>query len=129
MHAKAVKPLCCRALPLRPFLFRQWYLTLLKFPLGFTPEFKLVEGLLARDVRNNSAWNHRWFVGQYAPGAAGGEEKEEEAAEPVKALVEQWTEEKMKAELAFVVAKLKIVRGNESAWNYARGYVAILVSC
>lgn len=37
---------------------------------GRKSELAVVEGLLREDLRNNSAWNHRWFVlhSQLAPG-------------------------------------------------------------
>ena len=62
-----------------------------------------VDRLLEADVRNNSAWNHRFFLVSNTGGLTGG-------AGP--------------REVDFALARLEHVPGNESAWNYVRGVCA-----
>ena len=38
---------------------------------GRQVELSVVDSLLMQDLRNNSAWNHRWFVVHSALGSAG----------------------------------------------------------
>lgn len=40
--------------------YRQWLVR--RFGLWDVGELAVVDGLLQADVRNNSAWNHRWFI-------------------------------------------------------------------
>lgn len=40
--------------------YRQWLVK--RFGLWDDGELEAVDMLLKMDVRNNSAWNHRWFV-------------------------------------------------------------------
>ncbi|KAL8283929.1 hypothetical protein RQP46_005361 [Phenoliferia psychrophenolica] len=63
-------------------------------------ERRYVEGLLEEDVRNNSAWNHRFFC-------------EVTTTEEREGLLER--------ELEFVKSKLQLAPNNPSAWNYLRG--------
>ena len=49
--------------------------------------------------RNNSAWNHRFYVVSQSEG---------------------WPEAVTEREVAFALGKIHIVKGNESAWNYLR---------
>lgn len=66
-----------------------------------------VEQLLNEDVRNNSAWNQRYFVisntTKFEPNV-------------------------IDKEVDFALKKVSLVKGNESAWNYLRGYYYILLS-
>lgn len=55
--------------------------------------------LLKVDIRNNSAWHHRFFV-SFASGAQ---------------------RDVTQRELAFVKAKISLAPNNLSAWNYLRG--------
>ena len=66
-------------------------------------EIAYVESLLGADVRNNSAWNHRWFV------IFGNE-----SAPPI--IDEVW-----EREIEFAKGKIWEAPQNQSAWNYLRG--------
>ena len=59
-----------------------------------------VDRLLEDDIRNNSAWNQRYFVITNTTG---------------------FTEEVIARELGFTLDKIRTVTNNESAWNYLRG--------
>lgn len=63
-------------------------------------ELEYVELLLDNDVRNNSAWNQRYFV-------ISNTTKFERAV--------------INNEVDFALEKIELVIGNESAWNYLRG--------
>jgi len=69
-------------------------------------ELPFVERLLAEDVRNNSAWHHRFFVTleNGSKGGTGGV-----------------ADEAVRRELVFVKGKIALVPNNASAWNYFRG--------
>lgn len=60
-------------------------------------ELDYVERLLLDDVRNNSAWNQRFFL----LGAIKGDVAERE--------------------LNYTMGRIREAPGNESAWNYLRG--------
>ncbi|KAI1784532.1 protein prenylyltransferase [Ganoderma leucocontextum] len=86
--------------------FRQWILA------HFNDEAHLwrgerpyVERLLEDDVRNNSAWHHRFFV-VFASGVRAGDEDRERV---------------LRRELAFAKEKIALAPNNPSAWNYLRG--------
>lgn len=40
--------------------YRQWLVR--RFDLWEKGELESTEEMLKKDIRNNSAWNHRWFV-------------------------------------------------------------------
>ncbi|XP_043269177.1 protein farnesyltransferase/geranylgeranyltransferase type-1 subunit alpha [Venturia canescens] len=79
---------------------RQWCIK--TFDL-FDKELEYVEQLLLKDIRNNSAWNQRYFVLKYTT---------------------NFEQEVVDREVDFALAKISIVKGNESAWNYLRGILA-----
>ena len=62
--------------------------------------------LLDLDLRNNSAWNQRWFAVH-------------ESGVPV-------TDEIINRELNFALRYLEKALDNESPWNYIRGYGTLL---
>lgn len=64
-----------------------------------------IEELLEKDVRNNSAWHHRFFV-VWASGVRRGDEDREAVC---------------RRELAFAKEKIALAPNNASAWNYLRG--------
>jgi protein farnesyltransferase/geranylgeranyltransferase type-1 subunit alpha len=66
----------------------------------FQNELQYVDQLLDDDIRNNSAWNQRYFVVNNTTG---------------------FTPDVIERELAFTLDKIKTVASNESAWNYLRG--------
>lgn len=59
-----------------------------------------VDHLLTQDVRNNSAWNQRYFVMNNHLG---------------------WSDLNVQKEIHYALEKIKFVKNNESAWNYLRG--------
>lgn len=67
-------------------------------------ETMFTEKMLASDVRNNSAWNQRFFLIKQ------------------RGKIDFFL---VKKEFAFVVDKIKIVIDNESAWNYLRGVLEL----
>lgn len=60
-----------------------------------------VDRLLDDDIRNNSAWNQRYFVINNTTG---------------------FTEDVLKREIKYTLEKINKAKENESAWNYLRGY-------
>lgn len=66
----------------------------------FDDELNYVDQLLEDDIRNNSAWNQRYFVINNTTG---------------------FTEEVLKHEIKYTLNKINRVKENESAWNYLRG--------
>jgi protein farnesyltransferase/geranylgeranyltransferase type-1 subunit alpha len=79
--------------------YRQWLVR--KFGLWDGGELEEVERLLRRDVRNNSAWNHRWFL-VFGRGQEVGQDV--------------WDRE-----FDFVKEAIRMAPQNESPWNYLRG--------
>ena len=75
---------------------RQW--VLLAFNL-FDQELAVINRLLDEDVRNNSAWNQRFYVINQTT---------------------RWTPEVVRREVEFTMDKISLVKRNESAWNYLR---------
>lgn len=68
-------------------------------------ELDFVDAMLTKDVRNNSAWHHRFFV-VWGCGVREGEEDRLEV---------------FKRELIYVKKSISIAPNNPSAWNYLRG--------
>jgi protein farnesyltransferase/geranylgeranyltransferase type-1 subunit alpha len=86
--------------------YRQWMVS--HFELWDEPtEWNVVESLLAEDVRNNSAWNHRWFL--VFGGSNGGVKMGD-----VKVVTREWD---------WALEKARLAPQNESAWNYLRALV------
>jgi protein farnesyltransferase/geranylgeranyltransferase type-1 subunit alpha len=75
------------------------------------PELRFVERLLAADVRNNSAWNHRWFVVFGRPTTT-----TTSSALDTPAIVLR--------EASFAKAAIRTAPQNESPWSYLRGLAA-----
>ena len=86
--------------------FRQWILAHFNDEVHlWRGERPYVERLLEDDVRNNSAWHHRFFV-VFASGVRAGDEDRERV---------------LRRELAFAKEKIALAPNNPSAWNYLRG--------
>lgn len=95
--------------------YRQWLVS--HFDLFDSPtELDAIETLLREDVRNNSAWNHRWFLcfgkdelkyGRGGKGGGGGG-----------VVVD---EDLIDREVAFAQEKILLAPQNQSPWNYLRG--------
>lgn len=79
---------------------RQWVVHTFNL---FDGELAYVERLLEDDVRNNSAWNQRAFILNRDAKADG------------------FKGDLVKREVDFTLKAIKMVPGNESAWNYLRG--------
>jgi len=98
--------------------YRQWILAHFGGPGGVPDEIQdgvdnslwegeldFIESMLIRDIRNNSAWHHRFFV----VWGCGIREGEEDRAHV------------FKRELTYVKQSISLVPNNPAAWNYLRG--------
>lgn len=65
----------------------------------FEDELAYVDRLISEDVRNNSAWNQRFFVLKYTG----------------------FTPEVLRREINYTMNRIRFVKNNESAWNFLRG--------
>ncbi|RXW18993.1 hypothetical protein EST38_g6871 [Candolleomyces aberdarensis] len=84
--------------------YRQWLLAYFNDEEDlWAKELDFVERMLAQDIRNNSAWHHRFFV-VWASGVRDGEEDRERV---------------LKRELT--QQSISLAPNNASAWNYLRG--------
>lgn len=85
------------------FQHRQWLLKAFKFKHFGLPreELQFTNRLIEEDVRNNSAWNQRFFVFKYLPGYAD--------------MTTIWRE------FEYALKKIKMSMENESSWNYLKG--------
>ncbi|XP_067626270.1 protein farnesyltransferase/geranylgeranyltransferase type-1 subunit alpha [Eurosta solidaginis] len=75
---------------------RQWAIK--TFDL-FEDELTFVDRLIAEDIRNNSAWNQRFFVLKHFG----------------------FTPEVVQREIQYTMNRIRVVKNNESAWNYLGG--------
>jgi protein farnesyltransferase/geranylgeranyltransferase type-1 subunit alpha len=85
--------------------YRQWLLTHFDASNLWEHELPFVDLLLYQDVRNNSAWHHRFFV-VWDTGVREGDEDREEV---------------LRRELRYTKEKIALAPNNLSAWNYLRG--------
>jgi len=85
--------------------YRQWILAEFNDDELWAGELAYAEKMLSDDLRNNSAWHHRFFV-VFESGVRTGEEDREAV---------------LKRELCFTKEKLSMAPNNASAWNYLRG--------
>jgi len=85
--------------------YRQWLLSEFNSPELWAGELDFVEMMLRHDVRNNSAWHHRFFV-VFESGIREGEEDREEV---------------VRREIDYAKEKISLAPNNPSAWNYLRG--------
>ncbi|KAH7099744.1 protein prenylyltransferase [Auriculariales sp. MPI-PUGE-AT-0066] len=86
--------------------YRQWVLAHFNRPSLWKGELEFVDTMLGLDVRNNSAWHHRFFV-VWLNGVVGEDETDREDV--------------LRRELAYAKEKIALAPNNESAWNYLRG--------
>ncbi|KAL8697145.1 MAG: hypothetical protein Q9201_007280 [Fulgogasparrea decipioides] len=92
--------------------YRQWLVR--HFSLWDVSEIPYINSLLDLDVRNNSAWNHRWFVlfGRHVdPKSGRGMDEVGNIAH----------EDLIDREVAFTKGKIGLAPQNQSPWNYLRG--------
>lgn len=75
---------------------RQWAIRTFNL---YDDELSFIDRLIAEDIRNNSAWNQRFFVYKHFG----------------------FTTEIIQLELQYAMNRIRIVKNNESAWNYLRG--------
>ncbi|KAF8069038.1 hypothetical protein FPV67DRAFT_1580714 [Lyophyllum atratum] len=85
--------------------YRQWLLAFFNDEDLWAGELDFVDTMLAQDVRNNSAWHHRFFV-VFQSGLREGETDRGRV---------------VRRELTFVKQNIALVANNPSAWNYLRG--------
>ncbi|KAH7062507.1 hypothetical protein B0J12DRAFT_645620 [Macrophomina phaseolina] len=83
--------------------YRQWLVG--RFDLWDKGEIEAVEALLREDVRNNSAWNHRWFL-------VFGGSPENFSQKSV-----------LDREFDYAKSAIKLAPQNQSPWNYLRGII------
>ncbi|QSS56236.1 CaaX farnesyltransferase alpha subunit Ram2 [Histoplasma capsulatum var. duboisii H88] len=107
--------------------YRHWLVR--HFKLWDHPqELADVEALIDQDVRNNSAWNHRWTL-KFGPrgavdsgmplGVDDGDDERRSCHNKGSLVVVD--EELIDAELAYAKAKILLAPENKSPWAYARG--------
>jgi protein farnesyltransferase/geranylgeranyltransferase type-1 subunit alpha len=89
--------------------YRQWLVKRFNLWNVDGSELKYIEELLRKDVRNNSAWNHRFFV-VFGWLAQSGEEGEKAISKQV-----------LEREINFSKAAIYTAPQNPSPWNYLRG--------
>lgn len=87
-------------------------------------EIDYTDTLLAEDVRNNSAWNHRFFVA-FESGQGGQEKLVQEREIEYASFTLHVRFSRLTIRLFFLVRftkrKLALAPNNPSAWNYLRG--------
>lgn len=74
----------------------------MRFYRIFDAELDFVTNLIYEDVRNNSAWNQRFFVLSNIPNLK---------------------QECLEMDMAFTWTQIELAMSNESPWNYMKGYV------
>lgn len=65
----------------------------------FDKELAYIDKLLSSDVRNNSAWNQRFFVLKHLG----------------------LTREVVQREIHYAMNRIRLIKNNESSWNYLKG--------
>jgi len=65
----------------------------------YDDELEFVDRLICEDQRNNSAWNQRFFVVKHLG----------------------FTPEVIQRELTYTMNRIRVIKNNESAWNYLVG--------
>lgn len=73
-----------------------------QFSSLYDDELAYVDRLITEDIRNNSAWNQRFFVLRNFG----------------------FTSDILQRELQYTTTRIKLVPNNESAWNFLRGLLA-----
>ncbi|KAK8041360.1 prenyltransferase alpha subunit [Apiospora phragmitis] len=77
-------------------------------------ELDSIEGMIDDDVRNNSAWSHRFFLVFSNPRYA---DPDSHATEPDPKVPADFVDR----EIAYAQAKIELAPQNQSPWNYLRG--------
>lgn len=98
--------------------YRHWLVR--HFKLWDSPrEIADVEKLLDEDVRNNSAWNHRFML-RFGP-----REHQLDAGLPAGGAGTVIDEDVVDAELEYAKQKIVLAPQNRSPWSYARGVLGV----
>ena len=92
--------------------YRQWLVR--NFSL-WDSELPYIESLLQSDVRNNSAWNHRWFVvfARHTDPSKHSIKSGDAESEIPLGIIER--------EIGYTKAAISTAPQNQSPWNYLRG--------
>lgn len=87
------------------------------WPSVHPAELAAVQALIDEDVRNNSAWSHRFFLVFSDPAVAtpGSHSTERDPKIP---------ESVIDREIAYATDKIRLAPQNQSPWNYLRGVLA-----
>ncbi|KAJ3322164.1 hypothetical protein HDU76_013939 [Blyttiomyces sp. JEL0837] len=85
--------------------YRKWVIS--HFNLWDT-ELQDMDLHLSRDIRNNSAWNHRFYCVKHQL-----EQSQQQ----------QSNEDIISSEINYTLSKILVAPNNESAWNYLRGII------
>jgi protein farnesyltransferase/geranylgeranyltransferase type-1 subunit alpha len=92
--------------------YRQWLCThFASSVLSSSAELASTEALIREDVRNNSAWNHRYFLCFGADELRLGTEEARKVAD----------EDLIDREVEYTKAKIRLAPQNQSPWNYLKG--------
>eukprot|EP00587_Corethron_hystrix_P009370 CAMPEP_0113301686 /NCGR_PEP_ID=MMETSP0010_2-20120614/2808_1 /TAXON_ID=216773 ORGANISM="Corethron hystrix, Strain 308" /NCGR_SAMPLE_ID=MMETSP0010_2 /ASSEMBLY_ACC=CAM_ASM_000155 /LENGTH=361 /DNA_ID=CAMNT_0000155343 /DNA_START=75 /DNA_END=1160 /DNA_ORIENTATION=- /assembly_acc=CAM_ASM_000155 len=79
-------------------------------------ELLYCENMIRLDRRNNSAWNHRWFIFHLCPAAADGNK-------PEKCKIKLMDYDQFLSETDFVIQHIEADHHNESPWVYLTEFV------
>ena len=85
---------------------------------AYENELEYIERLLQEDIRNNSAWNQRFFIVTTFLINEGSKESAEQSSTISRPIISGII---LDRELQFTFTAIKKVSRNESAWNYLRG--------
>lgn len=85
-----------------------------QFPQLWDAELSYTDKMIRRDIRNNSAFNHRWFC------IFGRALQSKDRLDPA-------LEKQRDQEIAYALDILSMAPNNASPWNYLRGYVWLLL--
>lgn len=107
--------------------YRQWLLAFFDLPELWSGELDYLEVMLKEDVRNNSAWHHRFFVvfgrvkGGTGVGGSGDVLKRELAYAYFKHLSLMFADSMPDPFTRYTKDQIALAPNNPSAWNYLRG--------
>lgn len=103
--------------------YRHWLVR--HFKLWDSPrEIQDIEQLIDSDVRNNSAWNHRWTL-KFGPRGDVDGGMPESSSEGGGKLLDVVDEDLVDAEINYVREKILLAPQNKSPWAYVRGVLRV----
>ena len=91
--------------------YRQWVIQ--HFDL-FDGELEECDSFILEDIRNNSAWNQRFFVNKY---------------KMIKQGLTELDQVDVDREITYSLFKISLAPRNESVWNYIRGIIKLSGKC